>query len=135
MPAFDELAASRRAWIDGVLRQWCRQAPLVELKKAEAEWADIAGRVDPAATLWTWAWSRFPDLVHEGMPGLNETSEVRVRLTDGREAVGFPDARQSVKGRLVLIPSATQPRQRIVSQELCGPFSIDEIASVERTQT
>ncbi|MCA9051772.1 MAG: hypothetical protein KDA89_23705, partial [Planctomycetaceae bacterium] len=51
--SFAALAASRREWIDSVLRPWCRQANLKDLRQAESEWTDIAGRVDVAATLWT----------------------------------------------------------------------------------
>ncbi len=129
---FSELAASRRAWIDEVLKPWCRQAPRAELLRAELEWNDIAGRVDPQATLWTWAWSRFPDLVSEGLPGVDETYEVEVTLRDGRRFVGFPNARESTAGRLVLM---TRPPQPGSEPTQCGPFSIDEIAAVRRRAT
>ena len=65
MSTFDELVASRQRWISEVLQPWCQAASLADLKKAAAEWGAIAGRVDTDATLWTWAWSRFPDLVHD----------------------------------------------------------------------
>jgi len=127
MPTFDELAVSRIEWIDSVLKPWCRQASFKELLKAEQEWGDVAGRVDPEASLWTWAWSRFPDLVHEGMSGVNETNEVQVTLKDGTTIVGFPDARQSTRGRLVLL-CRCESRQ----SEASGPHSIDDVASVAR---
>ena len=91
-----------------------KQTPLV----------DIAGKVDENATLWTWAWSRFPDLVYEGLSGVNETREVTVTLNSGETATGFPDARQSTMGQLVLVSSDLRQPQ-------IGPFSIDDIARVE----
>jgi len=121
---FDELVASRRSWIDEVLKPWCRRAPLADLKRAELEWSDLAGRIDPLATLWTWAWGRFPDLVHEQLPGVNETHEVRVTLKNGAEHIGFPDNRRSAAGRLVL---ATRSGEG-------GPWPIDQIAEVKRIQ-
>lgn len=126
MPTFDDLAASRREWIATVLQPWCMAAPLKELRRAELEWHDIAGRVDPEATLYTWAWSRFPALVHDGMTGVNETHEVRVTLRDGTLLTGFPDSRQSRQGRLVLLTFADGRLHE------SGPHAIDEIASVER---
>ena len=127
MKGFADLATSRREWIENVLVPWCRQASRPDLLNAEAEWGDIAGRVDPAATLWTWAWGRFPDLVHEGLPGINETYPVRVTLQDGTSAVGYPDSRRSEQGRLVIVATGTGGE----SVE-AGPFSIDEIQSVVR---
>jgi hypothetical protein len=129
MAGFDELAASRREWIENVLRPWCAQARLIDLKRAEAEWGDLAGRPDPEATLWTWAWSRFPDLVVEGMRGVNETYEVTVTLQDGRTITGFPDGRKSVQGRLVLLCTSDDTSGRTVESE---PFSIDDVSAVER---
>ena len=93
--SFDALAASRRAWIDDVLRPWCREARRTDLLKAEQEWNDIAGKVDADRTLWLWAWSRFPCLYVDGLGGLEESWEVRVTLraeltsprADGSEAV------------------------------------------------
>jgi hypothetical protein len=124
---FAELVTSRKGWIESVLRPWCRLAARRELLRAEAEWTDIAGRADPGATLWTWAWSRFPDLVHEGLSGVSETHEVRLILRDGAEVIGFPDARRSQQGQLYLVcrlPSGGT-RER-------GPHSIDDIVSVTR---
>ena len=84
---FEQLAAARREWIESVLRVWCRQATFKELRKAEQEWFDIAGRADVNPTLWTWAWERFPDTVHPELPGVHETFEVRVTLNDGQQIV------------------------------------------------
>jgi len=121
---FEELAASRKAWIEDVLKPWCRSATRRDLLQAEADWTNIAGKVDPNGTLWNWAWSRFPVLVHEELPGLNETHAVVVALTAGEQVAGFPDARLSTQGRLSLLP--VEP----TDAPLLGPYSIDEIASV-----
>ena len=111
-----------------VLTAASRPGPAAEdgpdLKRAELEWGDLAGRIDPQATLWTWAWGRFPELVHEQLPGVNETHEVRVILRNGDEHVGFPDNRLSTAGRLVLATSAGD----------AGPWPIDQVASVKRIQ-
>jgi hypothetical protein len=125
---FAELVASRREWIDSVLKPWCRGARLADLKRAELDWADIAGRVEPEATLWTWAWSRFPALVHEQLPGINETHEVRVTLKSGRVHAGYPDNRQSKGGRLTLLCASTESGRGLVETP---PISIDDIAAVE----
>jgi hypothetical protein len=124
MPSFDELVASRKQWIAEVLEPWCRGASRKDLIRAAMEWGDIAGRVDENATLWTWAWKRFPDLVYEGLSGVNETREVVVTLKSGETFSGFPDARQSTLGQLVLISSNR-------NQKPFGPFSIDDIATVD----
>ena len=121
MPGYEELASSRRAWIDEVLIDWCRSADRSELLKAEADWTNIAGQVDPEATLWTWAWSRFPALVHPEMSGLDETREICVRLSDGTEYTGFVDARRSLQGELVLL---------VTGGATAGPWPIDEVATV-----
>jgi hypothetical protein len=121
MQAFADLAASRRDWIEQVLKPWCVQASAKELRQAEQEWGDIAGRVDPAATLWKWAWSRFPALVHKELAGLNETHAVRVALHDGSSCVGYPDS--------VLLGRASAASRTF---EESPPISIDDIASVER---
>ena len=124
---FEGLAASRRNWIQNVLRAWCRQASLKELRKADLEWFDIAGRADMNATLWTWAWERFPEIVHPEMPGVHETFAVHVTLADGRTVSGFPDARQSVRGILVLVgPDDTGA---IATR---SPITIDEITAVSK---
>ncbi|MHC4877921.1 MAG: hypothetical protein ACYTGL_15795 [Planctomycetota bacterium] len=125
--SFEQLAESRRQWISEVLMPWCRRACLRDLREAEHDWLNIAGRVDPAMTLYTWAWSRFPALIHEGMTGLNETQEVCVALHRGETVTGYPDARESRRGELVLTAASD------VGFDQFGPYSIDQIASVELT--
>jgi len=125
--AFEQLAESRRHWIETVLRPWCHQAGLKQLRQAEVEWHDIAGRVDINATLWTWAWERFPVLTHDDMPGVNETYEVQVTLMDGRVIKGFPDSRLSTRGTLVLI-GQDDSTDRATTE--FGPFKIDQVSSV-----
>jgi hypothetical protein len=127
MSSFEELVSSRKQWLSDILKPWCQSAQRSELLKAELEWTDIAGKVDPVKTLWLWAWSRFPELVHESL-GIEETSEVEVTLLDGRVFIGFPDSRHSVQGRLVLWGEDASTQR---PSEL-GPFSIDAIASVKR---
>jgi hypothetical protein len=124
---FEDLVASRKAWIADVLRPWCRGSTLAALKQAELEWLDIAGKVAAEKTLWPWAWSRFPDLVHETL-GIEETTEVEVSLKDGRIVRGFPDSRASQQGQLILWGSDAQG----VEQQELGPFSIDAITAVRR---
>jgi len=123
--SFEQLAASRRQWINDVLMPWCRQASLRDLREAEHDWMNIAGRVDPAMTLYSWAWSRFPALIHEGMAGLNETQEVCIDLQNGETVTGYPDARESSRGQLVLTAANE------TGFDLLGPFSIDDIAAVD----
>ncbi len=127
MDALSELIASRREWIDSVLRPWCRDASRAELLAAEQEWPDLAGRADPAKTLWPWAWSRFPVLYVEGLAGIEESFAVRVTLRDGVEHSGFPDARRSRRGELLLVSVGDDGAAREM-----GPLSIDEIADVSR---
>ena len=127
MADFDELVASRKKWIAEVLQPWCRIATLAALKQAELEWLDIAGKVAAEKTLWPWAWSRFPELVHEAL-GIEETTEVEVSLQDGRTVRGYPDSRASQQGQLILWGSDTpdtEPRE-------LGPFSIERITGVQR---
>jgi len=127
MATFDDLVVSRKAWLSEVLQPWCRHASLISLRQAELEWIDIAGKVAPEKTLWPWAWSRFPDLVHESL-GIEETAEVEVTLHDGRTVRGYPDSRASRQGQLVLWgadDSNEEPRE-------LGPFSIEQIATVKR---
>ncbi len=124
MNTFYELAVSRRNWIDEVLAPWCCTAARKELLKAEMEWLDIAGKVDETATLWTWAWSRFPELVYDGLAGVNETCEVCVTLKDGNQIIGFPDGRRTEKGMLYLVTTNSTTSE-------AGPFSIDDIERVE----
>ena len=124
LPAdFQELVASRRAWIDNVLRPWCQQACQKELRQVEQEWLDIAGRVDVQATLWTWAWERFDALTWPDLSGVNETRRVEVNLKNGDSAAGWPDSRESVRGTLVLVDRTDDG---IVKH---GPWSIDEVQS------
>ena len=127
MSTFGELAASRRNWIENTLKPWCHDACLQELILAEAEWENVAGRVAPERTLWAWAWGRFPHLVHDELGGIDEASQVRLKLKDGSEVVGFPDSRASLHGQLVLHCAVDASQTKEV-----GPFSIDEIASVDR---
>lgn len=120
---FPELVQSRRNWIDEVLTPWCRTASRTDLLLAEHAWADLAGRADPTSTLWVWAWSRFPALIEEGVTSLNETLPVVVTRKDQSSVSGYPDARLSLQGMLILI-GADGTQQ--------APVSIDEIAIVER---
>ncbi len=122
--SFEDLAASRRQWIDEVLHPWCRKANLKQLRRVEPEWLDIAGRVDINATLWTWAWERFDGLTHPEMAGVNETHQIRVSLNDGTVVTGFPDSRLSLRGMLVIVGSGE------AGIEEHGPFSIDDVAAV-----
>lgn len=125
---FEFLVESRKSWIQAVLRPWCQTAPLKELKKADQEWFDIAGKADPKATLWTWAWERFPAIVHPDLPGVHETYEITVTLRDGRSLTGFPDNRATQRGMLVLVGSDSDGRLTSL-----GPFCIDDVVSVVRT--
>jgi hypothetical protein len=123
-PTFADLIASRREWIDAVLKPWCRQASRADLLQAEQEWVNLAGRVDPERTLWAWAWSRFPGLVSDGLHGLDESQRFEIRLNDGSQQTGYPDARRSRQGLLVLIADG-ELREH-------GPVSIDDIQSIAR---
>jgi hypothetical protein len=127
--SFADLIASRRDWIEQVLKPWCRVAGLKDLKRAEPEWADIAGKVDAKATLWTWAWGRFPDIVHEGLVGVDETNAVRVTLKNGQSHAGYPDNRKTDGGRLILVSAESAGPGRAAE---IGPISIDDIAQIER---
>ena len=80
------------------------------------------GKVAPEMTLWLWAWERFPSLVSNGLSGLDETYRVCVTFCDGSQHAGYPDARQSERGRLILIGEDGES----------GPFSLDDIQSVQR---
>jgi hypothetical protein len=124
---FSELVASRQQWIADVLVPWCRNARLADLRLAETDWTDIAGKVDPEKTLWFWAWSRFPSLVHPEFSGIDETREVTVCLKTGERHQGFPDSRRSRQGQLLLLGRAT-PDSRQISE--LGPFSLDEIQEI-----
>ncbi|MDZ4686334.1 MAG: antibiotic biosynthesis monooxygenase [Planctomycetaceae bacterium] len=124
---FADLVAARKGWIQQSLRAWCQRASRKDLLLAEPEWFDIAGKADPARTLWAWAWSRFPELVHLDL-GIDESAEVEVTLKDGRTIRGYPDARKSLAGRLVLIAASSAPGPS-------GPIAIDEISTVRRVPT
>ena len=126
MLSFEELAVSRRMWIDDVLVSWCRQAGSKDLIVAELDWVNLAGQVDPKATLWTWAWSRFPVLVHDGLPGLNETNEVRLTLKSGGTVTGFPDNAETRGSRLVLLTKTESGNFAHYD-----PISIDNVLSAE----
>lgn len=124
MMTFAELVTSRRAWIDEVLKPWCRAAARRDLLLAEQEWPNLAGKVAVEMTLWSWAWSRFPGLgVEDGRAGVDETWPVRVTTHDGQTREGYPDSRASIRGTLVLITSEGQTLQ---------PISIDDIAGIEQ---
>ena len=126
MTTFAELVVSRKAWIAEVLQPWCRAASRKDLLLAEQEWIDIAGKVDPEATLWRWAWGRFPELIHESL-GIEETTEVVVTLKNGTAIRGYPDSRQSLQGRLILLTMA--PDGRHVDSM---PLFLDEVMTVQR---
>ena len=126
---FAELVASRQKWIEEVLKPWCLAAPWKELFQAEQDWPDIAGQVDPQTTLWAWAWSRFPGLVHDGLPGIDETHLVRVSTRDGRVFEGYPDNRESQHGKLKVLREMPFGSGR---HELSDPISIDDVVTLER---
>lgn len=126
MKTFADLVSSRKTWLEEFLQPWCRAAARKELLLAEQEWIDIAGKVDAEKTLWRWAWSRFPELVHESL-GIDETTEVIVTLKNGRQIRGYPDARQSLQGRLVVLTTDQQGRSVDA-----GPWSIDEVEGIQR---
>ena len=69
-------------------------------------------------------------MVHEGLAGVNETHAVQVTLKDGATLAGFPDARKSKRGCLVLVAAAPGSTGR---HEESRPVAIDEIAAVRRT--
>ena len=123
---FTDLVASRKEWIENTLKPWCQTASASELVIADDQWLDLAGRAEPLATLWTWAWGRFPDLIHDGLIGIDETHEVEVTLHDGSKTVGYPDASQSRQGHLALVQTSGSPNRESDS------LSIDEIDSVRR---
>ena len=127
MDSFAELVLARKEWINTILKPWCQRAIRVDLLKAETEWLDIAGKVPPEKTLWVWAWSRFPQLVHDNL-GIEETSEIEAILTDGRTIRGFPDSRKSQHGQLMIW--GCDPVSGLPSD--LGPYSIDQIAAVRR---
>ena len=127
MRTFPDLVASRKAWLADVLAPWCAHASVRDLRRAELEWVDIAGKVDADKTLWYWAWSRFPALVNADLLAIDEARRVTVTLHDGRAFTGFPDSRQSQKGELVLVGRVPVDSRR---HEEYGPYSLDEIAAI-----
>jgi hypothetical protein len=128
---FAEIVAARKEWIETVLRPWCVQALHRDLRIAEEAWPDIAGRADPEKTLWYWAWSRFANLVNADLLAIDEARAIRVTLRDGRVLTGFPDARKSRQGKLVLLGRDPDVPHRAVEH---GPFEIDLIASIDRAE-
>lgn len=130
-PTFEALVASRKAWLNDVLKPWCQSAPRTSLRMAELEWNDIAGRVSPEKSLWAWAWGRFPELVHPELNGIDESSAVTVTLKNGRQVTGYPDARQSEQGQLVIL--CRDPAGGRTTSE--GPFPMEDIASIVRVQS
>lgn len=128
-PTFAELVTSRQTWIEDVLKPWCLAAPWKELFHAEQDWANIAGQVDPQGTLWAWAWSRFPALVHDGLSGIDETHLLSVKTRDGRQFVGYPDNRESRHGKLrLLCETPIESGHHALSEAI----SIDDVVTVER---
>jgi|GEM_PF-66266 len=124
--SFSDLAESRKTWIHQTLRNWCQQANRNDLLLAEQEWTDIAGKADPVKTLWAWAWNRFPQLVHDDL-GIDESAEVEVTVRAGTSYRGYPDARNSAHGQLVLyLQDATGKWQE------SAPLSIDDVQAVQR---
>ncbi|MFO0428321.1 MAG: hypothetical protein ACK526_17270 [Planctomyces sp.] len=130
---FESLIHSRKAWLESILRPWCRSASLADLRRAELEWTDIAGRASPQQTLWKWAWERFPELIHEGLQGLDETYPVEVILLDGTRLEGFPDGRRSQNGQLFLVLRSGVHGSGQSQHEEAGPLGIDQIQTVRRT--
>ena len=98
-----EIIASRRLWIDEALRPWCAAASAKELRQAEQDWLDLAGRISPDFSLWMWAWSRYPGLVIPDLWRMDEAVELRVELAGEQVLVGFADARRTKRDQLVLI--------------------------------
>jgi hypothetical protein len=113
-----------------MLKPWCERAALRDLRLAEELWPDLAGKVDPQKTLWCWAWNRFPGLVNSELQGIDETNPLTVTLHDGSSFTGYPDARQSQQGKLILLGNSSESPRRMVE---LGPFSIDDVASVTRS--
>ncbi len=131
---FDQLATSRKAWIEETLRPWCQAASRKDLLKAEQEWLDIAGRAAVEHTLWTWAWERFPALVYDGLTGVNETQQVTVQLRSGETITGYPEGRRSQRGELFLLAQDESDSTSALALTEVGPFSLDDVKSVEPLQ-
>ena len=126
---YSDLVVSRKAWLDNVLRPWCFQAGYKDLLLAEGEWQNLAGKVEPQKTLWYWAWSRFPELVHPDISDINETHALTVELKNGDQYTGFPDARESLHGKLVIQLTEQTDKGMANTQK---QFKIDEIHTVQR---
>ncbi len=122
MQTFQELVSSRRTWIDEVLKPWCATAKRIDLILAEQEWLNLAGQAAPELTLWLWAWNRFPELCAEGLQTINETREIVIETCQGSKYSGFPDARESRQGELVLVQ---------VNGAMTAPILIDDILAVQ----
>jgi len=130
---YTELVASRKAWIDNVLRPWCEQAGYKDLQLAEGDWPNLAGKVDPQKTLWYWAWSRFPELVHPEISDIDETHALEMELKTGEIHTGYPDARESLHGKLVIQRAGAAP-DTSANPSLLKRVTIDEIATVRRVE-
>lgn len=122
--SYAELVASRRRWIDEVLRPWCQQASVADLLIAEQAWPDLAGQVLPELTLWMWAWARFPGLVIDELQRFDEAADVRITLKDGRMVTGSPDGRHSRRDQLAVSSSSGVTH-----------VSLSDVASVEPVRT
>lgn len=128
MTTFTELVESRKEWLNTILRPWCEQAAMRDLRKAADEWTDIAGRIDPEMSIWLWAWGRFPVLVTDGLNGLDETHAVCVTLKNGTRVSGYPDSRESRTGKLWLLRTDGEDS----AGKLAGPWTIDDVERVDR---
>jgi hypothetical protein len=123
--AWEQLVSSRRQWIETVLEPWCRSAGRRDLLLAEAEWTNLAGQVDPQATLWKWAWSRFAELGTEQW-AIDESSAVTVVTHRGDCITGYPDGRASRQGQLVLLidnsesPGQGFDRHAVLLDDICS---------------
>lgn len=84
-----------------------------------------ASRREPNSVNWTRA--RFPDIVHPELPGVPETFEVLVILTDGQQIVGSLDGRRSQRGTLFIVGKAEAGDLKIHD-----PIIIDLVAWVQR---
>lgn len=123
---FVSLVVERQRWIADVLQPWCRQAARQDLLLAEQEWLNLAGKVEPEGTLWAWAWNRFPGLVNSQVWKMDETHPVTVQLQGGEERTGYPDARRSTRGMLLLVGRDLATQHTVE----WGPFSLDDIATL-----